>query len=253
MTGVQTCALPISEAYSSLDQPLLGFLISKNEITNKQFCYFLNVDSIHANAELIKNSIDLSHADSKIYVKEGKYCPVEGYADCPVVLVSWWGAKKYCYWLTSYVNTVRDEKGLYRVPNYRLPSEYEWLVAAHASEKYKYSVEAACDSTSMYSAKVIQRSYDVKLNMLNTVGVAGMNENVFEWTEDDFYMMQAVIDFSLSSFYYKEITADAVVRKHGFVTDLDCGRISRLRSGYYSDTGFRIVQTYLGRSAGAEF
>lgn len=240
-----------SVSYGSVSSVISRILVSKHEVTNQYFCYFLNVDSIRTNSALIKNSIDLSHPDSKIVLTDGKYCSVKGYEDYPVVLVSWWGANSYCKWLTAYVNKQREEKGLYHVANYRLPSEFEWMVTSNANGTYRYPVEAICDSTN--DANIISNAHDIKQDKVNVSGVAGINENVYEWTYEDFYKAKYIMDFSMSTAYYSEETDDAVVRKHAYMGEHSCGRVSRNKDGFYSDTGFRIVQTYLGRSMGAEF
>ncbi len=241
-----------SVSYGSMSCVISSILVSKHEITNKYFCYFLNVDSIRTNSFLIKSIIDLSHPESKIVLTDGIYYPVKGYEDYPVVLVSWWGAKKYCTWLTEHVNKQREEKGLYRLANYRLPAEFEWMVASNANGTCRYPVEAICDSAGSENA-ISQVAHNVTQDAVNASGVAGINENVYEWTDDDFYKMEYIMDFSMAVTYYSEEIDDAVVRKHGYMGESSCGRFSRNKDGFYSDTGFRIVQTYIGRSSGVEF
>jgi hypothetical protein len=128
------------------------------------------------------------------------------------------------------------------------------MLASNANGTYRYPVETICDSVSAQQEPIINRSHNIKSDTLNTSGVTGINENVYEWTVDDFYNITYIMDFSMSVTYYGDISDDVVVRKHGFMLDNNtCGRIARLRTGFYSDTGFRIVQTYLGRSTGTEF
>jgi len=235
---------------------IMSFYMSKHEITNKQFCYFLNQDSIRTNPALLKSIIDLNNIHGRIRLKDGMYAPISGYANYPVVLVSWWGAKIYCKWLTEDINKKRAEKDLYRLPNYRLPAEYEWICATSTKAKISYFIETMCDSIALHYEFPIH-AHDVKEDTLNMYGAAGMNENVYEWTEDNFEAIESIMDYSMVAYYNDTITADAVVRKHGLIYNKQientCGRMSRTRTGFYGDTGFRIVQTYLGRSTGAEF
>lgn len=235
------------------------FFISKHEITNKQFCQFLNVDSIRNNKELVKDLIDLTHKESKIFLTaENVYAPIKGYSNYPVVLVSWWGANFYCNWLTAFVNKKREQSALFQLPRYRLPSEYEWLsaTATNSVAQPSYDTKDLCDSIETRSYAPYFDVQNVKKDTLNYMGIAGMNENVYEWTSTDFYARDLITDFSMSLAYYEQ-TDSAVVRKHGFIYNQKenntCGRVSRFRDGFYSDTGFRIVQTYLGRATGVEF
>jgi formylglycine-generating enzyme len=233
------------------------FFISKHEITNKQFCQFLNEDSIRGNKELLKRMIDLTQKESKIYLSGNNlYAPIKGYAHYPVVLVSWWGAKKYCEWLSVFVNNTRAENELHQLPTYRLPSEYEWVSATTNKFELTYFVGRLCDSLTMYSDSSSIVARKVSKDTLNVYGVAGMNENVYEWTDSDFDAVETIFDYSMLSNYTEGFTADVVVRKHGrfgMGETGDCGRVSRLRTGYYADTGFRIIQSFLGRATGIEF
>lgn len=232
-----------------------GFLISKHEITNQQFCQFLNVDSIRNNKKLVKTIIDLNHKESKIFLTEDNvYTSVKGFEKYPVVLVSWWGATKYCEWLSEFVNKQRGENGLFQLPKYRLPSEYEWVSATTNKFELSYFIVTMCDSAGFYSDTSTVSARKISKDKANVYGIGGMDDNVYEWTQDDFYPMEKVMDFSMmTTSYYEAPKAEALVRKHGMEGRNSCGRVSRLRDHFYSDTGFRIVQTVFGRATGADF
>ena len=123
-----------------------------------------------------------------------------GFEDFPVLMVSWWGAKHYCRWLTKHTNDRLEQKGEWRELNYRLPEEYEWISAASDSNLISDSA-VMCDSIGLYVNKT-------RLMGIRNIRSCGKN---------------------------------------------NCGREGRLKDGFYSDTGFRIVQTYLGKATGAEF
>jgi formylglycine-generating enzyme len=236
---------------------LPGFYMSKHEITNKEYCYFLNEDSIRKNTALLKTIIDLNNISGRIRIKDSLYAPISGYADYPVVLVSWWGAIKYCEWLTAGVNKKRKEKGEMPLPHYRLPSEYEWIWATAKEPQLSYFIETMCDSAGLQNEFFLIRAHDVKKDTVNMYDATGMNENVYEWTDDNFEPIETIMDLNMVAWYYDTITAEAVVRKHGLIYNRQeinsCGRVARKRAGFYSDTGFRIIQTYLDPASAADF
>jgi formylglycine-generating enzyme required for sulfatase activity len=105
-----------------------SFLLSKYEMTNKLFCYFLNdikCDSAGETEGL--RIIDLEHPATKIVRNKftGRFSPIEGYEDHPVVNVTWAAASMFC------INAFG-----------RLPSEAEWEYAAKGG---KYAVRFYTD------------------------------------------------------------------------------------------------------------
>lgn len=77
-----------------------SFYLSTTEISNQQFCQFLNDQRPTTEKDLLSDWIKLDHFRSKIYANSnGVYEVVEGATRLPVVLVSWDGAKAFCQWL----------------------------------------------------------------------------------------------------------------------------------------------------------
>ncbi|MBO9701838.1 MAG: SUMF1/EgtB/PvdO family nonheme iron enzyme [Sporocytophaga sp.] len=163
----------------------------------------------------------------------------------------------YCQWLSEYVNDCLTKKNLFRLPNFRLPSEFEWTYAA--TDKNMPSISLTmCDSVGLAHKAQLKEIKDVRCSKKNDDKAYGLNDNVFEWMEDDYYpKMISLMNIPMFGDFYIEETLEAVVRKHGFIYDTtrknNCGREARIKNGFYSDTGFRIVQIYLGISTGYEF
>ena len=88
-----------------------GFWMDKHEVTNAQYCAFLNEQGNQLEAG--ERCVDTQNKHCLISLQNGRFVPKEGFADHPVVLVSWHGASAYADWMGK-----------------RLPTELEWEYAA---------------------------------------------------------------------------------------------------------------------------
>lgn len=155
-----------------------SFFISPREITNAQFCEFLNDESWPQEdkqqvAAFIKNNSALSF----ILYENGRFSPKPNCADYPVVNVSWHEAKAFCKWAGA---------------NLRLPTEAEWEYVARDRRPYSgvYSNGQSQVETTDGNFKGMggKDTWDeiARVGQLasNGLGIHDLAGNVSEWIED---------------------------------------------------------------------
>lgn len=96
-----------------------GFWLDQFEVTNQQYARFLNVNGNQVEGAL--PWIEVPNDYAMIEVVGEHFVPKIGYADHPVVEVSWYGAVAYCRWVDG-----------------RLPTESEWEYAARGPSSLIY-------------------------------------------------------------------------------------------------------------------
>lgn len=165
------------------------FQLSKYEITNAQFCAFLN--DIEANPggsyygyeyiDIGDEKCDIDYQNNKFIVKNEKQSH-------PVVEVTWYGAKAFCHWA-----------------NGRLPTEAEWEYAARGGKENNSYIYSGTDSlrkvgwfkqnyyTSEKNEQFTYREGALKVGKKNpnSLGLHDMSGNVWEycndWYQQDYY------------------------------------------------------------------
>jgi formylglycine-generating enzyme required for sulfatase activity len=149
-----------------------GFYLSEKEITNEQFCRFLNATGVSGDGQGnvsghgVQTLIEEDFSGVK-YVN-GSWQPATGKANYPVVKVSWYGAKAYCDWAGG-----------------RLPAEAEWEYACRAGTTTPFNTGRNLSAS--------QANYNDGINFdmqptgsyaPNAWGLYDMHGNVSEWCSD---------------------------------------------------------------------
>lgn len=150
------------------------FYMGKYEVTNQQFCAFLNARK--TGKKVLKTWVNTADVNNDI-IKVGKnYKVTPGREKYPVTSVSWFGASAYCDWL-------RDKTG----ETYRLPTEAEWEYAAKGGQKthnYVYSGSAILMEVAWFSWNSDATFHEVGGKRPNELNIYDMCGNVQEWCND---------------------------------------------------------------------
>ncbi len=150
---------------------LTDFEISATNVTNEQFCKFLNEKGNQKTFRV--EWINLLSPHCMIEVKNGVYIPKHPYNAFPVIEVSWYGAFEYCKWLGG-----------------TLPTEAEWeFVARNGGENILYPTG---DDISLKEANYLENKNDNRWHSVvpiknyppNKLGIYEICGNVMEWCLD---------------------------------------------------------------------
>ena len=217
-----------------------GYWIGRYEVTNLEYCQFLNAgendDHWHSsNVEIIRESVSGAYT----------YHPKSSYEQRPVRWVSWNDAKAYCDWLSQREGVAQG--------TYHVPSEAQWEKAAAWNPvneifwKYGFQSNTISSSKANYN-DYIGRTTDVGNYSAwkSYYGCFDMSGNALEWCNDrwaeDAYPSSTSNPTGPSGGSYK------VLRGGSWNSDAPaCG--SGYRLDYYppsrvnDDGGFRVSRT----------
>jgi formylglycine-generating enzyme required for sulfatase activity len=161
---------------------LSDFFISKYEVTNEQYVYFLNDISpnmtfnsshraIYKKIEIVPCRFNYSRGE----VAGGTFSVEKGYEKHPASCVSWNMASLFIEWLNSKTNK-----------EYKLPTEAEWEFAAMGgtkTRKYDYAGSNKLKDVGWYRGNS-KGPKPVGQKTANELGLYDLSGNVAEWCND---------------------------------------------------------------------
>lgn len=244
---------------NSMEIVIGGFYASQTEITNEQFCFFLNAVKdtcrLFSNADTLQRLFGIGLPNRVITLNEhGQYVVERSLSRQPVTHVNYAGAILYCNWLSAYYRSYFKSFKYLMLAQFRLPSYIEWqwmafdtshingIPYSHLKTKESLQKVAWYASNSENSLQNVGR-LKPKNRIYDLIG------NVWEWTSDSVYgvfeqpwnyepKVKNIVGHSYLS------GSELILKDSLYLCHRDSSR---------ADLGFRIVQTYLGRSSGAEF
>ena len=167
---------------------VVDFELSTHEITNAQYVVFLNaVEKPGTEGQSwFGTSLNITKIHG-IQGNSGTYAVMDGFAEYPVINVSWYGAKAYLDWLNQ--QSTDKAKG-----GWRLPTEAEWEYVARGgsevSSAYSWGNEVpVCDLGAVNGAQFSGCNGDViKVGSFtqnkHPFGLFDVHGNAWEWVED---------------------------------------------------------------------
>ncbi|MCQ2348409.1 MAG: SUMF1/EgtB/PvdO family nonheme iron enzyme [Paludibacteraceae bacterium] len=157
--------------------------------------------------DLLTNKIISIYPDTMVWIRDFQfafndpmlvgYFAFSGYADYPVVGVTWEQAHAFCHWRTNYFSSATDVD----FQAYRLPTEAEWEYAARGGRKmamYPWGSNYARDAKGCFLAnfKPYRGAYNDDTGTMtmrvaqfrpNDFGLFDMAGNVAEWTSSSYH------------------------------------------------------------------
>lgn len=181
------------------------FRMSIYEITNSQYCVFLNSTGVPESGvgtvTYVDNGTEMTAEKTLVLDSSkdagvgglydhgvnynsmtGKWEPVSGYEDYPVIFVSWFGATAYAEWVGG-----------------SLPTEAQWEYACRAGSDAPYHFGSVISSVNDYGwiyTSGMPTTHEVGQKKPNAYGLYDMIGNVSEYCSDWFgeYPTEPVID-----------------------------------------------------------
>lgn len=259
-----------------------AFYMDNTEITNNEYRQFVEDLTEGSEIELPDGFVleDLI-PDSTVWVRDfthhmgdplmAYYWSHPAFDNYPVVGVDWEAAKYFCVWRTDHLNIYRADRGLFPMPDFRLPSEAEWEYAARGGRdmnKYPWGSpyirnQKGCllanfkPGRGNYFDDGFAYTNPVATFFANDYGLFEMAGNVAEWCEDAFNPSSMPLVWDLNPTYFDEEEPKKVIRG-GSWKDIAYYLETGTRSFEYKDSsrasiGFRCAMTHIGRSTSTGF
>lgn len=228
-------------------------------------------------SDLVSNNIIAVYPDTLVWVRDFAYSYNDpllqhyfshpGYANYPVVGVTWEQAYAFCHWRTKTLYV----EGKQLTQAYRLPTEAEWEYAARGGRRmaaYPWGSNYARDSKGCYMAnyKPYRSSYNedtgtytvaVASYRPNDFGLYDMAGNVAEWTSSMYTNKKEFTTDLNPTYEYMAREEDAPALKRKVVKGgswkdisayLQCGaRTYEYQDEGHSYIGFRCIRSHVGQ------
>ncbi len=204
------------------------FYIGKYEITNKQYCEFLNSIGCKSTGKFngVKY-IKIKDKHCQIYHRYNKFLPNSGTENKPVVEVNWYAAKAYCEWAGG-----------------RLPTEAEWEYASRGGNKSRGYIYSGSDYLNSVAWNYAQLDLTIKMSEIinvhivgekspNELGLFDMTGNALEWCSDWY-----------DDKYYKKSPKKNPIGPFKGRQKVLRGGASMLGTGLTTDFGYRTTNRY---------
>ncbi|MGB0523645.1 MAG: formylglycine-generating enzyme family protein [Flammeovirgaceae bacterium] len=149
------------------------FYMGTYEVTNEEYCYFLNRSGIGSiDSEEAKSWIQVADEDneSRIHFTGNAFSVEPGYEKHPVTYVNWDGAMAYCRWVGG-----------------RLPTEAEWEYAARGGkfeQGYLFSGSDEAGHVAWHKSNSDKQLQAVGQKYPNELGIYDLSGNAWEWCSD---------------------------------------------------------------------
>ena len=208
----------------------------ERKLTSRRDLISSRIVNVYPDTIMWLRDFQFSYNDPKMRM----YFSHPGFANYPVVGVTWEQCQAFCQWRTQLFNNAHVVGG----QDYRLPTEAEWEYAARGGNKslgYQYAGSQTLGDVAWYKDNSKGTTHEVGTKLPNEIGLFDMCGNVWEWCNDWYgeYSKSALInpkDPKSGEF--------RVYRGGGFTLDPILCRLGfRESSGIYSrdyQFGFRL-------------
>jgi formylglycine-generating enzyme required for sulfatase activity len=156
------------------------FYIDKYEVTNEQYCRFLNAGGPLRSPEG-RLHIDIHAKGSRIYIRGSSFRVKDGFEKYPVVNVTYYGASAYAEWAGKRLPELAEwQKAAGWDPVRRKLRTYPWGRKWHGS-KCNHGRKGKEDDTDGYKGLAPVMKFKQGKSFYNVFNISG---NVWEWCAD---------------------------------------------------------------------